>query len=405
MLISALLNSQDVTAARSLGLPIEFIEGYPSEYNWLLGYYENYGVQPSAEAFNLEYPEFRIVAHEDVRSAVDAVYKSHGRRRLTAAMTRAYDHLSYGDLETAYAEITSAQPRRTTPPMKKALTDLSFLDDWDLTNYVEVPYRTIQRHTGGIQPGNLWYWAARPGQGKTAHVCNLVRHAVRAGNRVRFFSLEMSEDEVRSRFHAAYAQELGYPTIDLNSLRNRSVDRHTYKEFIQELDDKMLGWGGEVHIHTPANGPVSPSVVAGGADEFHLTVVDYIGLMKTDSGTASIEDWRTAAIISNSLKEIALAEKTGILAAAQINRDGDTGSAPPKLSQLSQSDALGQDADVLVTMRAAEHNVATNLSLVKNRHGASDIRLHTIFDPNRGRFDEITADAMETLVLDAEMNL
>lgn len=407
LLISALLNTSDVKAAATFGLTTEYIEGYPAEYKWLLNYVDVYGDQPTKEAFLTAFPSFRLVEHENVRFAVDMVFKAFGRRALTAAMTEAYDALEYGDPHLAFETIMAkGQPRSTRAEPRRLLTDMTFMDDWDAPmRSVEVPYPTLQRHTKGLQPGNLWYLAARPGQGKTAHLVNIVKHAVLSANRVRFFSLEMSEAEVRARFHAALATQYGYADITLNSLRDRSVDKHTYKTFLGELQDKLAGAGGDLHIHTPKDGPVSPGVVAAGADEYDLTVIDYVGLMKADGGHAAVDDWRMAAKISNSLKEIGLSASTGILSASQINRDGETGSLPPKVKNLSQSDALGQDGDVVVTLRSAPHNAGTLFSLEKNRHGCSAIPFQTLFDPNRGIFTEVSAEYLDHLILDAEASL
>ena len=403
LLISALINSQDVRSGLSFGLTPDYIEGFRAEYNWLLNYEEQYGSQPSKEIFLAAFPDFRMGEHEDVRSAVDMVFKAFGRRRMTASMTAAFDLLAAGDLELAWSELQTAEPRRTNRKPKRLLTDMDFLDNWNAPlSAVELPYPTLHRHTKGIQPGNLWYLAARPGQGKTAHLCNIVKHAVMAGNRVRFFSLEMSEDEVRARFHAALATQLKVDGITLDTLRERSVDMHVYKTFVGELDDFLRGTGGFIDIQTPRDGACTPGAVASGADEYHLNVIDYVGLMKADSGGAAVDDWRLQAKISNSLKEIGLASATGILGAAQINREGEVGTAPPKVKNLSQSDALGQDGDVVVTLRGMPHNVATAWSLEKNRHGASGIPFFTTFDPNKGIYREITGDQADSLVIEKE---
>jgi hypothetical protein len=199
------------------------------------------------------------------------------------------------------------------------------------------------------------------------------------------------------------ATEMGYPAITLSGLRDRTVDREQYKRFIGELADRMKDTGGHLDVHTPADGPVSPSTIAARCGEYDLTAVDYVGLMAQDGGGRAIDDWRVMASISNALKDIALSQGTAMLCAAQINRDGETGTAPPKVKNLSQSDALGQDADVVLTMRAKPHDVATDFSIEKNRHGSSGIRFYTTFDPNAGNFTEISGDHAEDLVINAEV--
>lgn len=406
LLLSALINSQDVKSAATYGMTPEYFAGFRSEYVWLLNYVDNYDTQPSREVFLAAFPDFRLGSHEDVRSAVDMVFRAYGRRAMVKAMTEAYTALDLDDVEIAWATLQAAEPRRTQSKPRKLLTDLGFLDRWDEARIaIEIPYPTIQRHTGGLEAGNLWYWAARPGAGKSAHLVNIAAHSVLAGNRVRCFSLEMSEAEVRGRFHALLARKYGYPHITLNDIRSRRVDKHDYKTFVGELEDRLRNSGGELTIHTPANGPVTPGVIAAGANEWDLNVIDYVGLVKIDGGGASVDDWRLAAKVSNSLKETALGQSTAILAAAQINRDGDHGNAPPKLRNLAQSDALGQDADVLITGRAHPHNVGSHLSIEKNRHGPSGAQVHTLFDPNVGDFKEVTEDAINSLILDKEAGL
>jgi hypothetical protein len=403
VLISALLNSHDISEAASHGItPTHFI-GYRDEYNWLLSYVETYGTDPTWEAFKLAFKDFPRCEHEDVRSACDMVFKSYGRIQLTDAMSEAMDHLALGDVAAADGVLKDVTIKRTAPKPRKLLTDLDFLDHWESgSSAVEVPYRTLQRHTGGIRPGNIWYVAARPGQGKSAHLVNFAKKAVLDGCRVKFYSLEMNEDEVRFRFHAALASHYGVKGITLNNLRDRHVDLHAYKTFVSELSDRLSDAGGQLDIHTPREGSVSPGVVATGADEYDLIIVDYIGLMRSDTGSRSVDDWRIAAANSNDLKAIAGAANTRMMVASQINREGDHGKEPPKLRNLAQSDALGQDGDVVVTMRSMPHNVATAFGLEKNRHGVGGLTYYTTFDPNTGVFDEITKEQANDMVLMAE---
>lgn len=402
LLISALINVGNVEEALTFGVTPDHFRGYKDEFNWLLNYVKTYEDQPTRDIFRSQFPGFPFSEHSDVRSAVDMVFKSFGKARLTEAMGTAVDLIGMGDLHAAYNVLAKAEPRTTAPKPKRLLTDLSFFDTWeDDQRGIEVPYRTLQRHTSGIKPGNLWYMAARPGNGKTAHLCNIATRGVLDGARVKFYSLEMSEMEVRARFHAALASHFGYKGIDMQGIRDRRVDMHTYKTFISELDDRI---DGVLDIHTPKNGSVSPGTVASAASEYDLNIVDYIGLMRADSGSASVDDWRVAAQISNRLKEVALAQDTGILCAAQINREGEVGGLPPKVKNLSQSDALGQDADVVVTLRASPFNVATLFSLEKNRHGMSGVPFYTTFQPNEGIYRSIDQDECEGLITDAEVN-
>jgi replicative DNA helicase len=404
LLLSALVRTSTVGSEVAFGISAVDFEGYQDEYNWLTNYVSTYGEQPSASIFMHKFPAFRMVEHTDVRSACDMVHAAANRRRITAAVSDAMDQLHLGDAEAAYALLAEAKPKRAAVKPRDLLTDVRHLESWgDRRFVVELPYPTLQRYTGGVRAGNLWYLAARPGQGKSAHLSAINKRAVLDGNRVLFYSLEMSEEEVRARFHASLAAEMGYPKITLTDLRDRRVDLGMYRKFIGELTERLEACGGVLDVHTPADGPVSPSVVAARASEYAMVTIDYVGLMSQDGGGYAIDDWRVMAKISNQLKSIALSQQDSrLLCAAQINRDGETGSAPPKVKNLAQSDALGQDGDVVLTMRAKPKNVATHFSLEKNRHGMSGIHFFTTFDPNTGTYTEISADHAEDLVINAE---
>lgn len=402
ILISSLLNNHDVASVRNFGVSPEHFVGYREHYNWLLNYLEIYKEEPSWDLFRASFPDFRVSEHMDTRSAVDEMYKTVNKRRLTEAMSEAVDQMGVGDVRAAFKTM-AMQPLSTAPKPKSLLTDLSFLDSWDKEHtFIEVPYPTLQRATGGIRPGNLWYLAARPANGKSAHLCNIATKAVLDGNKVVFYSLEMSEAEVRSRFHAKLAQQMGYKEITLTGLRDRRVDRDLYKEFVDELTIKLEGCGGRLDIFTPADGMTTPAVIGARAADYNLNIIDYIGLMKDDRGSAAVSDWRIAAGISNEMKLMAGGCASAFLLASQINREGDSGDRPPKVSQLAQSDALGQDGDVILTFRKQEHDVATRFLIDKNRHGPGDIQFYTQFDPNRGLFPEITEERVDDLVAEYE---
>jgi KaiC/GvpD/RAD55 family RecA-like ATPase len=402
LLISSLINVGNIEEAITFGVTPDLFVGYRDEYNWLHNYLKTYGEQPSKEIFQVEFPGFPFTDHEDVRAAVDLVLKADSKNRMREAINTAIDLINMGDMRGAYSELVEAEPRSTSAKPKRLLTDMTFFDTWeDDDRGVEVPYRDLQRHTGGIKKGNLWYLAARPGNGKTAHLCNIATHAVLQGCNVLFYSLEMSEMEVRARFHAALASKFGWSGITMNDIRFRTVDLGRYKEFIQYLDESGRV-PGVLDIHTPRDGMVTPATVATRAADYDLNIIDYVTLMRADSGSSAVDDWRTAASISNRLKEVALSEGTGILAASQINRDGEAGQAPPKVKNLAQSDALGQDGDVVVTLRGSQPNIVTSFSLEKNRHGMDGIRFYTTFDPNRGIYRNIDGEEANDLILEAE---
>jgi hypothetical protein len=163
LLISSLINVGNIEEAITFGVTADLFVGYRDEYNWLHNYLRTYGEQPSKEIFQVEFPGFPFTDHEDVRAAVDLVLKADSKNRMREAINTAIDLINMGDMRGAYSELVEAEPRSTSAKPKRLLTDMTFFDTWeDDDRGVEVPYRDLQRHTGGIKKGNLWYLAISP---------------------------------------------------------------------------------------------------------------------------------------------------------------------------------------------------------------------------------------------------
>lgn len=401
LLISALINNQDVTEAARYGVtPMHFI-GYPVEYSWVVNYLEIYREQPSEAAFLEHFKDFPFKNHTDVRYACDQVLEAFYGRKFMENATLGLEAIRRGSVSEAYEIITKTEYAQTSSKPHSMLST-AFLDSWEEPQKgIEVPYPTLQRATGGLKPGNLWYLAARLGQGKSAYLLDIATHAMLQGKKVLYYSLEMSEHELRARQHSILARKMGYTDFTATQLLRHQIDLPSYKRFLGELEEFVPE--GDMHTHTPAQGPVSPAVISSRASEYDLIVVDYATLMVTDAGEHASSDWRTATQISNRLKLVGLAHGVPILAAAQINRDGEHGDLPPKIRNLAQADALGQDGDVVITMRSRARNVASIFSLEKNRHGLSGLRWWTVFDVDNGVFHEISEDQAEERVLQAEL--
>lgn len=395
LLLSALLHNQDVTEAAKYGITPDKLRGYRDEYVWCQTYLNNYADQPSIEAFLSAFPDFPLRSHTDVRWAADQVLDHYFSTQLRRNITESLELLKTGDTAEAYAAVRQQHYQLTSAVPLNLVGDLSFLDSYDeQVESIEAPWATLQGATGGLRRGNYVVLAARLGQGKTAYLLALAAHALVQGKRVLFYSLEMTENEVRARLHAILARWAGYTEFKARALRDRRVNLADYKELIAELAERVPG---QLHVHTPSMGAVSPSTVASRAEEYDLIGIDYATLMNTDQGQGVAEDWRTATQVSNRLKQISLASNTTICAAAQINREGDTtGWRPPKVKNLAQADAFGQDADVVVTFKRYGQTT-TAFSIEKNRHGPSGQLFFTRFLPDDGIFAEITRDDADEL--------
>ena len=394
LMISAVLNSEDAFTAKEYGVRSEHFRGYREEYDWIQSYQEQYGSCPTITQFKTKFPEVPIDEDADEpRWAAQEMKRSFASRDLLIRCNKAVEYLSSGNVEDAYGMMEGLRLETVTSRPDNALVDPRFMDDYSEPEQdrIAVPWRTLQRITNGVGAGELWYLAARQGNGKSSYLIDMAVEAAFHGYRVCFYSLEMTKRQVQVRAHAAMAHRLKFE-VNEQGMLHRSFDENNYRQVLGAIRDHLEEVGGEFAVHTPSKGAVSPSVVAGLASEYDMHMVDYIGLAKTDDGRRAVQDWRNVAEISNQLKEIALAKSTRIISASQINRDGAGPSPrPPALHTLAQSDHLGNDGDVVLTMK--RYGIGAGVfSVEKNRHGPSQNLFYTLYDPNRGDFSEISSD-------------
>jgi replicative DNA helicase len=388
-LISAIVDTQQTDAAANSGIEPNMLQAYQSEYRWVLSYQSTYGKPPTSEALHHKFPAF---PQSDARAAdvtyyADEVRYAFTRRQLSQTIDTAARHISEDDLESAVFAVSSfSPPMYRGIQLENTLVDETFLDTWhEAIETYRVPWATLDITTGGLNKGELWYVAARLGQGKSWTLCSFARTLALAGKRVLYVSLEMSERLVQQRFHVMFAQSMGIP-IKFSDIRNRTIDVQDYRDLMHGIREKVPG---SISVLDFSHGPVSPAKIQSMAQDYDAVIIDYAGLMISSMGTRAVEDWRTMAAISNQLKEVTVASDVPIIAAAQINREGDTSAwQPPKVKNLSQSDALGQDGDVVITAKQYGKR-AMVYSIEKNRNGEGQVLFFTDFHPNEGKFGEI----------------
>lgn len=364
------------------------MDAYAPELQFIISYPKLYGLEmPSPETMMLKFPDYRHQEDvEDVAWAAEDVINDHARRELVSAIRDASEYISDGDIDQAMFRVSSFMPPTRKQPQENMLEAEYLLDQYEESeDSMHVPWDTLQNLTGGIRKGDLWYLAARLSQGKSWSLLNFARGALLGGYNVKFYSLEMSRYQVMVRMHVMLGAALGIP-VDHIAMRDRRYDKEEYRLLVKRIKEEIPG---KFFVHDASMGRVNPQTIVHDKDQADLVIIDYAGLMSTASGGRAIDDWRSMGVISNMLKEAAISSNLRILAAAQVNREGDNeGKYPPKVKNLAQSDALGQDADVVLTHKQMSKSVMV-YSLEKNRHGSSGDRFYSRFLPNEGKFREI----------------
>jgi len=235
---------------------------------------------------------------------------------------------------------------------------------------VPTQFTRMDEMTGGLQPGDLIILAARPSMGKTALALNFAQHACILQDKHRhlpeeeqpsrfpvlFFSLEMSASQLIERILCSEAR------VDAGKLRGGRLVEHEFAKLVRAadrvhkaplyIDDSAAPTILELRARARRfrqDRQIFPPVPEGSKrKQLGLIVVDYLQLCRGGRGRYDIREQEISEI-SRGLKAIAKELELPVLALSQLNRGVDSrADHRPMLSDLRESGAIEQDADVIM---------------------------------------------------------
>ncbi|NOZ03079.1 MAG: replicative DNA helicase, partial [FCB group bacterium] len=206
----------------------------------------------------------------------------------------------------------------------------------------------LDEKTAGFQPGDLIIIAGRPGMGKTALALSMARNAaVENGEAVGIFSLEMANHQLAMRLLCAEAK------VDSHLVRTGRLPKAQWKNL-------------SLHVGTLAEAPIylddTPAITVlelrakarrlKAEHDVKMIIVDYLQLMQGPKGVESRQ--QEISVISRSLKALAKELDIPVVALSQLSRAVENRSdRRPQLSDLRESGAIEQDADVVLFLYRA----------------------------------------------------
>ncbi|ACY17000.1 replicative DNA helicase [Haliangium ochraceum] len=358
----------------------------------------------------------RVPTADNVVHYAQIVQDKHAARRLMLAASeiaaRGYedqgdvnDYLD--DAESKIFEVTQRK-QRTGPEHIKGLIKSVFksLDERysapEGVTGVPTGFAELDNRTAGLQPTELIILAARPAMGKTSFALSLAQncadHEIGGGWPVLVFSLEMSSAQLAERMLCSEAR------VDSINLRRGRLERQdmtnlTYaagklaKSPIMIDDTPALSLR---ELRARARRFVADKELFR-EHKFGLIVVDYLQLMRGSQQARSASREQEISEISRGLKALAKEINCPVLALSQLNRSLESRQDKrPQLSDLRESGAIEQDADVIMFIyrdviyneNTEEPNVA-EVILGKNRHGATGT-VKTQFEGRFTRFENLS---------------
>ncbi len=261
-------------------------------------------------------------------------------------------------------------------------------------------FEKLDSITSGWQPSDLIIIASRPGMGKTALSLSMARNmAIEHKIPVAFFSLEMSAIQLITRLISA---ETGLKSDILRTgklaphewqqLNNQITDLESAPLFIDDTPSLTI-----FELRAKARRLVS-------SNDIKVIIIDYLQLMHLGSSTKTGNREQEISIISRNLKALAKELNVPVIALSQLSRAVETrsGSKRPILSDLRESGAIEQDADIVSFIYRPEYYGMENwddelqtpsqgqgeLIIAKHRNGAlGNVRLK--FTAELGKFEDI----------------
>ena len=207
------------------------------------------------------------------------------------------------------------------------------------TGFIDLDYRTA-----GMQPSDLILVAARPSMGKTAFVLNIAEYvAFKQNKTVAIFSLEMSKEQLVNRLFSMESK------VDSQHLRTGNLSDAEWEKLIESAG--IIGKSNLIIDDTPG---ISISEMRSKCRKYKLEhnlemiIIDYLQLMSV-SGKSSDSRQQEISDISRSLKALARELHVPVIALSQLSRAVEQRpDHRPMLSDLRESGAIEQDADVVM---------------------------------------------------------
>jgi len=304
--------------------------------------------------------------------------------------------------ESQLYEITNGTLKRTFNESKNlvsaAIKKIVALKDQQGMSGTPSGFTKVDKVTAGWQPSDLVIIAARPGMGKTAFILSMARNiAVDANTPIGIFSLEMSAEQLMMRM---ISSETG---IESEKLRRGNLSETEWAQLysrVNQLEKAPIFIDDSPGIsifdlRAKARRLVSQHGVK-------IIMIDYLQLMTagTNKGVGNRE--QEISTISRSLKAIAKELEIPVIALSQLSRSVETrgGTKRPLLSDLRESGAIEQDADIVSFIYRPEYYKLevweddmpcagqAEFIIAKHRNGAlEDVRLR--FIANQAKFENL----------------
>ena len=243
----------------------------------------------------------------------------------------------------------------------------------------------------GLQPGNVVVLAARPSVGKTALALNIASNVARSGIRAALFSLEMSKREILQRLVSSIWRR------DMRKLRGGGMLPEDWAVLTRQLAEMS-----QLPLYIDDANPTTVTEMAAKAryvkrrDGLGLVIVDYLQLVSGATRGRYANRNEEVGATSRGLKAMARTLDVPVIVLSQLTRASEKEDRRPQLSDLRESGAIEQDADVVMFIHrpnafkvgaSTEDRAESEVVVAKQRNGPTESVRFVFFGPYT-RFEE-----------------
>lgn len=312
-------------------------------------------------------------------------------------------------VEQEIFKISEGRITETAKPLKDSIDDATALVQKMIQNKgaltgISTGFVDLDKITSGLHSQEMIVIAARPSMGKTSIALNIAEAAIMANDKGKkptptlLFSLEMSAEQLAMRLLCSYGR------VDMQRLRDGFLDKQAETNLARSA--KVLK---NAPLWIDDSGHITMLEMRAKARRLHsqkglgLIIIDYLQLVTVNDSRIPRE--QQISEISRGIKSMAKELNVPVIVAAQLNRESEKEKRQPRLSDLRESGAIEQDADlVLLISRKKDFDlsqedvanvVPRDLIVAKQRNGSTGI-VPLIYNKRLTRFDNYSSE-VETL--------
>lgn len=225
---------------------------------------------------------------------------------------------------------------------------------------IKTGYKGIDKLLNGLHPSDLIILAARPAVGKTSFAMNILENVALQGYSCAVFSLEMSKEQLVQRMMCSVAN------VSMENALKGKLDRREWLKIAKARESLST-----TKIFIDDTSMITPQEVLSKCRRLkrkyglNLVVIDYIQLMSSENSKKSDNRQQEISEISRWLKLLAKEIGVTVIALSQLSRAVETRRGRPQLSDLRESGAIEQDADIVAFIHRPDRN-ATEQEIQKN---------------------------------------